>query len=321
MKRVALVRIVRPPAARRRRGGAFTIVELLSAVAIIALLVAIITPSLSAGRTLARSAICRHQLHQIAQAFHANATNLAKSVGPGGSSVPLYIPATWPGTPMNIVPTKKIYICPEDPLTNADLTLYYIHSNFDGVSFNGPGLDIFFDDNEGCCKLLDETDDYYEYGFDDGRINDLDYGSIDITIRVTKKAPVIGTYMSDSYQGYNSSDGTGVLSLYCGSRVVTGWEDFREVAKGATFLIGGGATNYGMNAKLGGHNVAPDTVVLLDYPCLLANDKEDMDQALAEAAQRHRGKVNTLFADESVAGLWSTHLNPDIGSNADRWSP
>ena len=299
---------------------AFTLIELLVVVSVIALLVTILVPSVTVALSMARSALCRHNLHQLADAFHAHAAATA-SRRDDGLSRPLHQPESWPNIPMSTVTEKQIYICPEEPIASGDLTQYCIHSNYDGTSFNGLGLDIRFDDGEDCCKVLNETDEYIEYGFDDGRINDLDYGTIDITIRVTKSPPIIGTYMSDRYRGYNGSDGVGVLSLHCNGQVVPGWEDFRNVPQGATFNIGGAPSNYGMNARAGRVDLSPDTIVLLDYPRLLANDGEDMTNALAKAAKRHRGTINVLLADGSVRGLLAVQLDPGIGENAERWSP
>ena len=300
---------------------AFTLIELLVVVAVIALLVTIIMPSLTVALSMTRSAICRHNLHQLAGAFHAHAAVNASNDGNGLNRRLLYQPEAWPSVPMSVVKERGIYLCPEEPVASGDLTQYYIHSNYDGTSFDGLGLDIRFDDGEDCCKVLKETDEYIEYGFDDGRVNDLDWGTIDIIIRVTKNPPIRGIYMSDRYRGYPGPDGIGVLSLYCNGQVVPGWEDFRHVPQGATFDIGGAATNYGMNAQVGRIDLGPDTVVLLDYPRILANTGEDMNEALTQAARRHRGNINVLFADGSVHSLLTVQLDPGIADNAERWSP
>ena len=60
--------LVQLPAMSRRRRRAFTLVELLVVVSIIALLVTMLTPSLSRGIELARRASCKGRLRQIARA-------------------------------------------------------------------------------------------------------------------------------------------------------------------------------------------------------------------------------------------------------------
>jgi len=58
----------------RRSRCAFTLVELLVVLAILATLVAILVPSLAGARDMTRRVICRNQLRQWGQAFHLYAT-------------------------------------------------------------------------------------------------------------------------------------------------------------------------------------------------------------------------------------------------------
>ena len=60
---------------RGQRGRAFTLIELLVVVAVIALLLAILMPSLGAAREQARTAVCAAHLHQIGLAGIAYAEN------------------------------------------------------------------------------------------------------------------------------------------------------------------------------------------------------------------------------------------------------
>ncbi|MBN1345780.1 MAG: prepilin-type N-terminal cleavage/methylation domain-containing protein [Phycisphaerae bacterium] len=66
-------------------GCAFTLIELLVVVAIVALLMAILLPSLGAGRAIARSAVCKSNLHQIHLANQMYA----------GENHDYYVPAAW----------------------------------------------------------------------------------------------------------------------------------------------------------------------------------------------------------------------------------
>ena len=58
-------------------------------------------------------------------------------------------------------------------------------------------------------------------------------GAIDAFVRVNKVDPQTIVNESERYQGFS----TGVLSLYRAGRVVPGWENFRNVPRGASVLI------------------------------------------------------------------------------------
>ena len=63
------------PVKRSKSWQGFTLIELLVVVAIIALLVAILVPSLNNARELAQSAVCLHNLKQVGLAFFQYAHN------------------------------------------------------------------------------------------------------------------------------------------------------------------------------------------------------------------------------------------------------
>lgn len=74
-----------------RRQPAFTLVELLVVVAIIALLISIAMPSLSAARRISKSTKCKHNLHQIGiamEAYFSRSGDLYPCIAPLPSAEP-----------------------------------------------------------------------------------------------------------------------------------------------------------------------------------------------------------------------------------------
>lgn len=122
------------PHYRRRNRRAFSLLELLIVIGIIALLAALLLSGLNRAREMARRAQCLSNLHQLTQGWHAYATDndgqLCNSVGnpewllfdPQGPRDILYTPVARDPIPLipggqlfPYVKEKRAYLCPADP--------------------------------------------------------------------------------------------------------------------------------------------------------------------------------------------------------------
>jgi prepilin-type N-terminal cleavage/methylation domain-containing protein len=84
------------------RAGAFTLVEILVVISIIAMLMSILLPSLGRSREKARETVCMANLHSIGQAMHLYVENNSGRSMPGDYSIPWVVwavPTDYRGDP------------------------------------------------------------------------------------------------------------------------------------------------------------------------------------------------------------------------------
>ena len=131
---------------------AFTLVELLVVVGIIALLVSMLVPGLSRVRQLGRATICASQLDQIGKAFHA-----AEEYD-GQIRETRYPPhGLWPAIPLNVGLPKEIFICPDETEAFADIGRLQFRSQ--------EGWFANFEAGTHC--IVTEGSGYTDYAFED----------------------------------------------------------------------------------------------------------------------------------------------------------
>jgi prepilin-type N-terminal cleavage/methylation domain-containing protein len=111
---------------RQRRSG-FTFIELITVIAIIAILAAILFPVFAQAREKARQTSCASNLHQIAMAMHLYAQDHNGRFPPADDD---FNPA------MPYIKNLAIFRCPSDP--HADPERLKIDPNPDVLSVRGP---------------------------------------------------------------------------------------------------------------------------------------------------------------------------------------
>jgi prepilin-type N-terminal cleavage/methylation domain-containing protein len=236
----------------------FTLVELLVVVAIVALLVMLLAPSLSLAKSVTRSVLCVNNLKQVDSAFQAWVGRSMSSSANFALRYPLS--GSWPNYPMDIVPDKGIYSCPEDVLaatgggssgtsgssgsgsaggtgtgsstgsssssSSSSEVVYEVRTTYNNADV--PSHMIPFA-NGPLCKVVDHgAQGYDEYDFDDGVYRDYD----DAVFYVTRGKPRVSTWISGIGRGKGavySGDANNTMALYRNGVVVPGWEDFRKL--------------------------------------------------------------------------------------------
>jgi len=313
---------------------AFTLVEILVVIAVIALLLMIMMPSYQQAQALTRATLCRNNLAKLSTAFGTHAGGAAASTLKGAFGLPTS--DLWPAVPYDVCPVKTVFICPEkddksaysmptEPLDG----LVYVHPDRGfSVPFTECGLGKM---NFGTRRGQDSRGVYIECGTDD---NDV----------------VTASYMdNDGHDGlmrvYLMSTGEVILKLLkysCGeSNCVLyrgkplfpddvtnpadhhyGWlgpgtsKNGREVE-----LSRGMQCSYGINERSGELHYGDSRVLLVDYDKIIVDLSDaKCPSLLSTAAQRHLGKLNVLFADGAVRATGPTQLDPLLGDQ-ELWEP
>ncbi|MCP4378637.1 MAG: type II secretion system protein [bacterium] len=285
---------------------AFTLTELLVVIAIIALLAVLMIPTVSTIRDRALQIQCESNLHQIYAAFPAAQ---GRSVRRGKSFYPdIY---EWPEIPQIAITNTTIFICPadlrpeeeeEDNSGNMEDYALFLREENGGIYINFQPTDA------RPYRLVFDRGSYWEFWFEEGGCKDIDLGVdfVDFVFHVSKSKPHTAVFQDVEHSTPR------VTALVYKKQVVPGWENLSNNAKydEITMSASGLPSDYALNASVASRdNVAPDTILMLDYNRSTANNGEDMDEHLAAAA-RHMGKLNVIRADGSITTMGPGELNP-----------
>jgi prepilin-type N-terminal cleavage/methylation domain-containing protein len=319
--------------------NAFTLVEILVVIAVIALLLMILMPSYQHAAAMTRATLCRNNLAKLSTAFATHASGAAASTLKGVFSLPSA--DLWPGVPYSVCQVKTLFVCPEEeykssysmPSKPLDGLRYLNRPRGYDIPFTEVGLgQMFF----GTRRGKDSRGEYIECGMDDNSPVDADYMDNDgsdglIRVYLLSTGEVVAKLMK-----YNCTGGESNCVLYKGKplfpdNVYTNPNDERYgwLGPGASksslqveaVLSKGMQCSYGINELSGELRYGTGRVLLVDYDKMIVDLSDaNCPQLLSTAAKRHLGKLNMLLTDGAVRATGPTQIDPLLGG-LELWEP
>jgi prepilin-type N-terminal cleavage/methylation domain-containing protein len=322
---------------------AFTLVEILVVIAVIALLLMILMPSYQRAAAMTRATLCRNNLAKLSTAFatHAYTTEGGASAKTLNGIFNLPNADTWPAAPYDVCPVPTLFICPEKEEKSIYTTpknpmegLRYQNSGYNrtdrgwDIPFTEVGLGkMYF----GTRRGRDSRGDYIEVGLDDNSAVTADYIDNDGHDGVLRVYLEPGGKVVIKLIKYSCGENNCVL--YFGKPLfpddVTnpadpfyGWlgpntsknNMERELSRGMQ-------CSYGINERSGDLHYGDGRVLLVDYDKTIVNlSNAECPKLLSTAAQRHLGKLNMLLTDGAVRPTGPTQLDPLLGDQK-LWEP
>jgi prepilin-type N-terminal cleavage/methylation domain-containing protein len=319
---------------------AFTLVEVLVVIAVIALLVMILMPSYQQAAAMTRATLCRNNLAKLSTAFATHASGASARTLKGTFSLPTA--DLWPGVPFSVCPVKTVFICPEKEEkssysmpTNPLEGLVYVNKNpvtceafsIDFRETGVPGVMHF-----GTRRGRDSRGDYIEVGTDDNEVVTAAYMNNDghdglMRIYLLSTGEVIIKLMQYSCGESN-------CILYHGKPLFPdnvhtnptdqyyGWMGPGTSKVGQEVMLSRGMQcSYGINERSGELHYGDSRVLLVDYDKVIVDlSNAECPKLLSTAAQRHLGKLNMLLTDGAVRPTGPTQLDPLLGG-MELWEP
>ena len=332
---------------RHRSGDGFTLVELLTVVAIIALLIAIALPSLGSARATARTKQCAANLHQISVAWSTLAT--------GGSAASKSLWALQLIAFMD--EHDESFLCPEDKvpyMAGLDAIAIRVYDSPDHVAYD---MDIFSSlgqygsnsewaqgdytwrcNEEEYARLTDPTsflltadqarDNLTQYTagenpnvsyliFEDLRGGyNPDWDFSDFSVRLEMDGDYVNVQATKGRAGFTFAV-VGAGGEEEGNRLASTGNAYQFRARALR-------TSYGANNLIQSTRVGSDSIVVLDYEKGIANvagdDANPIEFTIYKAA-RHRGMSNVLFGDGSTRLMTLGEIDPNHSETEEKWIP
>jgi prepilin-type processing-associated H-X9-DG protein len=320
-------------------------------IGVIALLIAVLVPTVSRAFAVARSTICQNNLSQIGSTLTIErADRLAKGEADGWRFQPA---DTWPGVLFTVVSDTRLIVCPEDSsdvvqthMFGSPLSMMQYRNLTPTGSLTGNqtrGVSVNLDDaghqgegamNVGTRKGSDQFGEYLEIKCDDNSRVYFDGDTHDGLLRLytNKNGKTVIKLMNHTCGEYNAI-------LYCGKPLFTnasdppgvndpaspmfGWmgptssgKIGMEVVLGATYKCSYGMAVGSQNLKFPSHKALVMDYVTGQVDPLNADTPENLRKSA-----RHMNRLNVLYADGAVGAAAPWQFDPTITANANLWQP
>jgi prepilin-type N-terminal cleavage/methylation domain-containing protein len=296
----------------KRRG--FTLVELLVVIGIIALLIAILLPSLTKARMQANAVKCASNLRQFATGAKMWQAEHNKQKFQMGA---------YYGNLASLKINGGVWTCPQGEMDgqyfNVVAAILHGHDGSGAIVYDialapgpncitvrpGAGTPSGYGNNDPSAATLDHYQCWIDDrpGSGDGDFNDIGF---DVIINGDGTATI-------SCISKSAGDTFDVLDAETGATIIAN----AGVGASGTQKVAGGRASYAVNglSEYNKLSVKPDRIIALDYYSGVAKPGSDREADWKRATDgtprfaRHNKRLNVLFSDQSVRSLHWTEVD------------
>jgi prepilin-type N-terminal cleavage/methylation domain-containing protein/prepilin-type processing-associated H-X9-DG protein len=329
---------------------AFTLVELLVAIGMVALLVSLLAPGLNRAWDVLKATMCRENLRRIHEAFKLHK---ADAIARRTDQWPFFPEAdAWPMIPYEILTEgQNMFICPatDDQLGESDMGIRnplsrLVYRNIDSSPWKpARNIEICFADpaHQGWGNMhlgtepgVDERGPYIDIRLDDNSIVNAKSDGHDGWLRLWENVggKTIIKLMKYSCGEYNAVlfDGQPLFTKASDPAGVTdpnsqqyGWLGPGTSKNGMEVELGQKSMTCSYGMTLGCENFRPGShkILVADYVERILDPTESEVQDKMQEAARHLGQMNVLFSDGSVDSFTPMEIDPLLATNGLLWKP